>query len=54
MEHQSFVVNLNVIYQDNMSSLRLETNGMKSTGKRTQHFNLKLFCINDLVKIKVR
>ena len=28
IEHQGFVVNLNMIYQDNMSSLILETNGM--------------------------
>ena len=32
IEHQGFVVNLNVIYQDNMSCLRLETNNMESTG----------------------
>ena len=43
---------LNVIYQDNMSSLRLETNGMESACKRTCHFNLKLLDITDLVKRK--
>ena len=52
IEHQGFKVNLNVIYQDNMSSLRLETNGMKSTGKRTRHFDIKQFYIADLVKRK--
>ena len=35
-----------------MSSLRLETNGMESTGNRIRHFNLKLFYITDLVKRK--
>ena len=43
---------MNVIYQDNMISLRSETNGMESTGKQTRHFNLKLFYITDLVKRK--
>ena len=47
IEHQGFNVNLNMIYQDNMSSLRLETNGMESTGKQTRHFDLKLFYITD-------
>ena len=45
-------MNLNMIYQYNISSLRLETNGMESTGKRTRHFDLKLFYITDLVKRK--
>ena len=31
IEHQGFIVNLNIIYQDNMSSLGLETNGIDST-----------------------
>ena len=52
IEHQGFVVNLNVIYQGNMSSLRLETNGMESTGKQTRHFDLKIFYITDLMKRK--
>ena len=52
IEHQGFNVNLNVIYQDYMSSLGLEMNGMENTSKRTHHFNLKLFYITDLVKRK--
>ena len=52
IEHQGFNVKLNIIYQDNMSSLKLETNGMESTGKRTRHFDIKLFYITDLVKRK--
>ena len=52
IKHQCFNVNMNVIYQDNMISLRSETNGMESTGKQTRHFNLKLFYITDLVKRK--
>ena len=50
IEHQGFNVKLNIIYQDNMSSFKLETNGMESTGKRTHHFDIKLFYITDLVK----
>ena len=35
-----------------MSSLRLEKNGMESTGKQTRHFDLTLSYIIDLVKRK--
>ena len=52
IEHKGLIVNLNVIYQKNMSSLRLEANGMENTSKQTRHFDLKLLYITDLVKRK--
>jgi hypothetical protein len=49
IEHQGFHVKLNVIYQDNTSTMRLENNGKASSGKRTRHFDIKYFYITDLI-----
>jgi hypothetical protein len=40
------------VYQDNKSSIRLETNGRGSSGKRTRHMNVRYFFIADRVKSK--
>ena len=32
--------------------MKLEANGKASSGKRTRHFNIKLFYITDLIKQK--
>jgi hypothetical protein len=42
-------VKLNIIYQDNTSSMRLEQNGKESSGKSTHHFDIKYFYVTDLV-----
>jgi hypothetical protein len=39
-----------VICQDNTSTMRLAMNGKESSGKRTRHFDIKLFYITDLIK----
>jgi hypothetical protein len=49
VEYQGFKVNLNIVYQDNTSSMKLEQNGKASSGKRTRHFDIKLFYVTDLV-----
>jgi hypothetical protein len=49
IEHQGFEVKLNVIYQDNTSTIKLAENGKTSSGKRTRHFDIKLFYITDLI-----
>ena len=49
LEHQGFKVNLNIIYQDNTSTIKLMNNGKLSSGKRTRHFDIRLFYINDLI-----
>ena len=49
IEHQGFKVKLNVIYQDNTSTMKLVNNGKISSGKRTRHFDIKLFYITDLI-----
>ena len=40
---------LNIIYQDNTSTMKLQKNGKLSSGKRTRHFDVKLFYITDLI-----
>ena len=49
IEHQGVKVNLNIVYQDNTSTMKLLNNGKVSSGKRTRHFDIKLFYITDLI-----
>jgi hypothetical protein len=49
LEWQEFMVKLNIIYQDNTSTIKLEENGKESSGKRTWHFDIKYFYVTDLV-----
>jgi len=44
-------VKLNIRYQDNTSTMKLEMNNETSFEKRTRHFDIKLLCHN-LVKKK--
>ena len=50
MEAQGYYVDYNILYQDNKSSILLETNGKASSGKRTKHINIRYFFITDRVK----
>jgi hypothetical protein len=43
------MVKLNIIYQDNTSTIKLERNGKESFGKRTRHSSIKYFYVTDLV-----
>jgi hypothetical protein len=52
LEAQGYKINDNVLYQDNKSSILLETNGRGSSGKRTRHMNVRYFFIADRVKSK--
>ena len=49
LEAQGFPVKLNIIYQDNTSTIKLCENGKASSGKRTRHFDIRLFYITDLI-----
>jgi hypothetical protein len=42
----------NIIYQDNTSSILLEVNSKKSSGKRTRHINIQYLLITDAVDKK--
>ena len=50
LEAQGYCVGDNILYQDNKSSILLETNGKASIGKRTKHINIRYFFITDRVK----
>ena len=49
IENQGYKVNLNIIYQDNTSTIKLMNNGKLSSGKRTRHFDIRLFYVTDLI-----
>ena len=49
LETQGFEVKLNIIYQDNQSTMKLALNGKASSRKRTRHFDIKLFYVTDLI-----
>ena len=49
IEKQGYKVNMNAIYQDNTSTIKLAENGKSSSGRRTRHFDIKLFYITDLI-----
>jgi hypothetical protein len=49
LKWQAFLVKLNIIYQDNTSTMKLERNGKESSGKTRRHFDIKYFYVTDLV-----
>ena len=50
LEAQGFDVHDNILYQDNKSAILLETNGKKSSGKRTRALNIRYFFLADQVE----
>jgi hypothetical protein len=50
LEAQGYKIDDNLLYQDNKSSILLETNGRGSSGKQTRHINVRYFFIADRVK----
>jgi hypothetical protein len=50
LECQGFEVKTSTLYQDNMSAMLLEKNGMASSTKRTKHINVRYFFIKDKVE----
>ena len=56
MEAQGYQIKKNILYQDNKSTILLEENGKKSSGKRTRHLNIRYFFLTDQVeknKVKI-
>ena len=51
LESQRFIVNKNVVYQDNKSVLLLEKNELASSGRRTKHIHIHYFYITNCIKI---
>jgi hypothetical protein len=52
LEGQGYKINQNIVLRDNKSTMKLEQNGKASSGKQTQHFNIKFFYITDLIERK--
>ena len=50
VEAQGYPVEKNILYQDNKSSILLETNGRESAGKRSRALNIRYFFMTDQVK----
>jgi hypothetical protein len=50
LEAQGYEVDKNIVYQDNKSAILLETNGKRSSGKRTQALNIRYFFITNQVE----
>ena len=45
-----YIGHTNILYQDNTSSIKLETNGRSSCSKRTRHLNIRYFMVHDHLK----
>ena len=51
MEAQGYPIEKNILYQDNKSSILLETNGRSSAGKRSRALNIRYFFVTDQVQL---
>ena len=47
LEHQGYETKSSVLYQDNVSAIRLEKNGQRSSSRRTRHIDIKYFWVKD-------
>ncbi|KAL7572571.1 hypothetical protein ACA910_000390 [Epithemia clementina (nom. ined.)] len=50
LEAQGYQISDNIVYQDNMSTIKLAKNGRKSSGKKARHIEIRYFFIMDHVK----
>jgi hypothetical protein len=50
MEAQGYKIDKNILYQDNKSTILLENNGKRSSGKRTRAFNIRYFFLTDQIE----
>ena len=49
LEAQDFTANNNILYQDNMSAIKLEKNRRMSSRKKTRHLDIKYYFIRDQI-----
>jgi Reverse transcriptase (RNA-dependent DNA polymerase). len=47
LEQQGYEIEENLLYQDNMSAIKIEENGEKSCSKRSRHIDMRYFFIKD-------
>ena len=50
LEDLGYLVDKNILYQDNKSAILLEENGKKSSGKRTRALNVRYFFMTDQIE----
>ena len=50
VDSPTYLGHRNILYQDNTSSIKLETNGKASSTKRTRHINIRYFLVTDKIK----
>ena len=44
-EYKGLGVKMNILFQDNTSTIKMGNNGKNSTGRRTRHFDIKYFLL---------
>ena len=49
LEAQGYIIVDNILYQGNQSSMKLEQNDKRSSGKRTRHINIRYFFVTDRI-----
>jgi hypothetical protein len=47
LEHQGYIIDENILYQDNESAIKIEVNGSKSCSRRSRHIDMRYFFIKD-------
>jgi len=50
MEEQGYEIEKKILYQDNKSTILLEKNGKRSSGKRTRALNIRYFFVTDQIE----
>ncbi len=49
MKAQGYKVDDNIVLQDNMSTIQLENNGKRSSGRKTRHIEIRFFFVTDRI-----
>ena len=49
LEAQNFTVNNNILYQDNLSAVKLAQNGRLSNRKKTRYINIRYYFITEQI-----
>lgn len=52
LEAQGFPVIDNVVFQDNQSTMKLQNNGKRSSGKKTRHIDIRYYFVTDNIRRK--
>ena len=50
MEAQGYTIDINILFQDNKSTILLANNGRSLVGKKSKHINNHYFLITDKVQ----